>query len=380
MIYKSARNQEHMEKEQIDILYDGRHINNVYSGLGRYTASLLEGLLQAIGTQRSISVLFDSNEDYSNNFHYQKLKPLMDEVGVVEHCVDAPLYSIHHHVKLSVYINRLKPNLYFYPHFDLPIFIKCPKIFVIHDLKTIVLKRQIQSWAFLKKQYFSKIIQLNLRKTNTQCIAISKYTRDDIFRQIGGIHKNKIKVVYEDSFLKNTRSMSPLGGVKTPFLFYIGDRRPHKNLKKMIDIFVKLKQNHNYDGYFYIAGNDRNFGFDVESYVKTFPFVILLPNLTDAQLRFMYQEMQSLFYLSRYEGFGLPVVEAANFNKKIISSDNTSLKEVAPKYSLQLDSEINLEEGACAISDYLSNKLKINNTVYLSQFSWKKSAEEIFFA
>jgi glycosyltransferase involved in cell wall biosynthesis len=379
MSFKHKDNQMNIVKQRVDILYDARHINNVYSGLGRYTASLLEGLLHTNDKQKSIGVLLDSSEDYSGNPHYLHLKPLMNAEGVIEHFVKAPLYGFQHHLKISAYVNRLQPDLFFYPHFDAPFLIKVPTIFVIHDLKTIILEDQIQSWSTLKRQYFSRLIKYNLNKINTHCVAISNHTRNDIIEQLHPKDAKEITVVYEDSFLKNTKPLTAVHGLKKPYLFYIGDRRPHKNLKRMIDIFSLLKTEFNYSGNFYIAGNQKNYEFNLEDYCVGRKDVILLPNLSDSELKFMYQEMEALFFLSRYEGFGLPVVEAANHNKKVITSNNSSLGEIAPETALLIDTDSNIMEAARKIISYLETEASIDNSKYLAQFSWEKSAKEIFF-
>ena len=88
--------------------------------------------------------------------------------------------------------------------------------------------------------------------------------------------------------------------------------------------------------------------------------------------------MEALFFLSKYEGFGLPIIEAAKQNKKIITSNISSCKEIAPDNSLLLDPAGDVRELASKCYDYLNKKIYINNEQYLKQFSWEKAVEQIF--
>jgi glycosyltransferase involved in cell wall biosynthesis len=83
--------------------------------------------------------------------------------------------------------------------------------------------------------------------------------------------------------------------------------------------------------------------------------------------------------LSKHEGFGLPLLEAAKFNKKIITSNRSSMYEISPKTSLFLDPYIKEDIAAETISSYLKNDIVIDNESYISNFSWELAMKEIFY-
>ncbi|MFB0981372.1 MAG: glycosyltransferase, partial [Alteromonadaceae bacterium] len=172
---------------------------------------------------------------------------------------------------------------------------------------------------------------------------------------------------------------SKSGNNLQPYLFFIGDRRPHKNLKKMIDIFLLLQQNFGYEGTFIIAGSKVNFDIDLDNYVADKKNINIIGPVSDEELSCYYQNMNALFFLSKYEGFGLPILEAARFNKKIITSNTSSLPEVTPCTGLMLSPDGNNEELARSIASYLSSTIEIENETFLTNFSWPKTAHEIFF-
>jgi len=363
----------------LSILFDARHIENIYSGLGRYTFSLLITLIKGRNFQ-TLEVILDSNTDYSQNPFFIELSSYSTFKVTF---LNAPLYKFKHHLIVSRYVNGSNSDIYFYPHFDAPIFIRKIKvIFVVHDLLPLVVSNYIQNYKKLKQFFFKSILKINLKKNNTNCISVSESTKNDILKYTDTKYTEKIKVVYEDTFdisIKNSKINYHVNSVlNLKYLFYIGDRRPHKNLLKMINIFRVLKQKYDYEGYFIIAGSEKNFNFDINSYVKADQYIKLIGKVTDNELEKLYTNMQGLFFMSKYEGFGLPIIEAAKHNKKIITSSNSSCGEIAPPSALLVDNKWDDEFIAKQCISYIKNTIQINNIDYLKRFSWNESVNKIF--
>jgi hypothetical protein len=362
------------------IIFDARHIKNVYSGLARYTYSILSVLIDS-NQFSQLEIFLDKNNDYSNNPLFTDIEKIKDKNTTIVF-LDAPLFKFKHHFNVSKYVNNSDCDIYFYPHFDMPLFIRKKAIFVIHDLLPLVVDNYILKYKFIKQFYFKKIIDLNLTKSNSKCIAVSQSTKNDILNIINKKYDKKIDVVYEDSFetvidsiIENIKIKEVL---KLKFLFYIGDRRPHKNLKEMIDIFKILKTRYNYEGYFIIAGSERNFDIDIDNYIKNESYIKTIGKVSDEELILLYKNMDALFFLSKYEGFGLPIIEAAKYNKKIIVSNSSSCGEIAPKSALKINLKDEIAKKSFEINDYLSKNEIIDNKNYLENFSWKQSVEKIF--
>jgi glycosyltransferase involved in cell wall biosynthesis len=366
----------------LKILFDARHIKDIYSGLARYTHSILKALMKSSDFSR-LEIILDKNEDYLSNplFHdIQSYKT--NKISFVY--LDTPLFKMKHHLNISSFVNNSDCDIYFYPHFDLPVLIKKKSIFVVHDLFPLVMDDYIIKHRLAKTFYFKNIISLNLLKKNTECIAVSNSTKMDILNLFSIDYKDKINVVYEDSFyniaIKNNKPNIHIEKLRTSkYLLYIGDRRPHKNLKMMIDIFRILKNKYNYDGYFVIAGGERNFNINIENYTNNDNFIKLIGRVSDSELNNLYKNMDALFFLSKYEGFGLPIIESAKFNKKIITSISSSCGEISPINALKLNINTSISDNSSKIIKYLKSEFYIDNTLYLSRFSWDKSVEKIFF-
>ena len=96
----------------------------------------------------------------------------------------------------------------------------------------------------------------------------------------------------------------------------------------------------------------------------------------DATLVALYQRMDALIFLSKYEGFGLPVVEAGLFNKKMIISDGGSLPEIAPPWAYVLANEAELQNFTHQIRDYLEGPVSLEEN-YVNKFTWYAAAQRV---
>jgi len=342
--------------------------------------------------------LLDSSTDYKDN----------EIVGLISNhisnkvkfiYIDAPLFNLIKNLKVTKYVNKNKPDIYFYPHFDLPLGINIRTIFMVHDVfskKNFYHehdKDRIKDFFYslkknriIKNFVFTNIIKHNISKRNVKCITISNATRKDLLEFVNEKFSNKIKVVYLDSFddlfLNNESSKDKEENIinRRQYLLYVGDRRPHKNLKKMIDIFNEISKE-NSDLYFYIVGNKEKIYFDYNHYIKEMnnDKIIQISSVSDRLLEKLYINCNAFFFLSKHEGFGLPLLEAARFNKKIITSNRSSLIEIAPDNSLFINPEININDAVKEIINYIKEDKIIDNSTYLSKFSWKKTMKEIFY-
>ena len=361
----------------MEIYFDARQIQNCFSGLGRFTSQILKELLIfSRGQDRlSITILLDKPEVYENNFLLQEALQFLGE-NSVRYTNVAP-FSFGHHLKISHVVNNSDCDLYFYPHFDPPIFVRKPTIFVVHDLFPLLMKDYILKYRRVKIAYFYLTILSSLIRKNQECIAVSKCTKNDILRFFGNFDST-IRVVYEGFNLdsKTTENISPLQTNR--FLLYVGDRRPHKNLNRMIDIFEILSTHHNYPGKFIIVGSPKNYDFDLDAKTKANPKVEVYSNISDRALAGFYDNCESLFFISKYEGFGLPVLEAGFRGKKIIASNQGALPEILPDWGIALKLSNSNELLAEQIQSYLDNQIVINPGKYRLAFNWKTSMKEMF--
>lgn len=363
----------------MNLIFDARHMARRYTGLGRYTGCLLEALLM---NERSVidglEVIVDPAAMDDSNPYWKMVEAAAGKGLCMVRVINAPPFSFRHHIAIGREINSRKDSVYFYPHFDLPVNVSIPSIFVVHDLFPLKVPGYMRRWAWLKKKYFLAILIRSVRAA-IRCIAVSETTRTDILSVAGNKYAKKISVSYEAptsefGSLVDCSRADEIG----PYLLYVGDRRPHKNLQRIVDVFCELKSRGLYKGCLVLVGSSVNYGYDLDEYIKGNPYIHIYGNVSDADLACFYSRADSLVFMSLYEGFGLPVVEAARYGRRVIVSDGGSLPEIAPSWACVVPNNFSIAEAALCIAEYLSKTPHQDVDQYMARFSWSDSARRIF--
>ncbi len=357
------------------VLFDARFITYEYTGLGRYVYNLFCSLLES-NLPIKMDVLLYEESAYEGNNLYQAVDALIaqnPEVKVLRTTVR--LNTLSHHFGLA---NLSKGYDYFlYPHFDPPLYLKSKLIFVVHDLMPLALSTYFETYRLIKQSYLKAIVRRAL-KTAEKVFVLSKHTLADVHKYVSNSdHTAKIEVAYQ-GLLWGYPEYVAKEYPDEKYLLYVGDRRRHKNLKKVIDVFVELKSMGGCDHELVIVGNTKNHDFELERYIDGRTDIRVIGNVEEIELREIYARCSALIFLSKYEGFGIPIIEAAFYNKKIVASDKTSLGEIAPPTALLLDIESSDTEMANKILRYLNKVTRIDHSEYMQQFDWKRITRKMF--
>jgi glycosyltransferase involved in cell wall biosynthesis len=213
---------------------------------------------------------------------------------------------------------------------------RTPKLVTFHDLTHIRLP-----------QYHTEDNIRNAREgvafaeaSEADIIAVSDYTRQDILEHTA-IAADKVHRIYEAAdprlFHHKTNKQDCFAirsqyGVafRAPYLMCLSTLEPRKNLLNTILAFVQLKNERpDLRLRLVIAGKK---GWDTEEIyqlAEQHPRDILFTGFVeDAHLPFLFSDALALSYLSFYEGFGLPVLEAMRCGTRVVFGDNSSLSEV----------------------------------------------------
>jgi len=272
-------------------------------GLGRYVQELVRGL-EEIQTDDQF-VIFLRRENW-NDYNPQNKK-------FIKVPADYRWYTFAEQIFFPFLIWKEKIDLMHFPHFNVPVF--CPVDFVvtIHDLllnhyptRRASTLGPLMYW--IKNRGYHLTIKRAIKKAR-KIIAISEYTKQDILNTFSIRDEqeeliNKIKVIYEGvSIAKEEANFDVLQkyGIAKPYLLYVGNAYPHKNLERLISAFKKLNGLQlvlvGQLDYFYrrLQGGDK---------------IIFTDFVSDQDLSGLYQEASLYVFPSLYEGFGLPPLEA----------------------------------------------------------------------
>jgi glycosyltransferase involved in cell wall biosynthesis len=295
-----------------------------------------------------------------------------------------------HQFYFQMKLKQYKCDLSLIPNFSLLLWKSVPTVVVIYDLIEFNVLNKFSKLR-VKYRYFS--VPLMAKKAD-KIITISKCSKDDIIKYCR-VEESKIVIAYcgydknmfrelteNDVYAKiKTYSMEPYS-----YILYVGTiDYPGKNVFSLIKSFFYLKEKRNIREKLLIAGNsgyNSNIVFDL---VRNSPYkneVFFLGFVKDEDLPFLYSGAKVFCYLSYYEGFGLPVLEAMACGCPVIGSNSSSIPEILDNAGILVDPN-NIDEIADAIygvitSDNLGHSMKKKGLYRAESFSWNNAAARYY--
>ena len=220
-------------------------------------------------------------------------------------------------------------------------------------------------------------------------IAISQYSRDRFLEFFPHYPHERIRVVHLGSRFsegENIKGKSRLlKGIKSgEFWLAVGTLEPRKNLRRLIKAFTLYKGQVTTQYPLVLAGGKGWLEDELEEFIHGLGLgdnVHMLGYVSDEELAWLYSNCFSFVYPSLYEGFGLPVLEALGIGAAVITSNTTSLPEVAEDAAHYVNpfDERDIAGALKKIgedADYRTD-LKKRAIRQSKKFSWGKSAAEV---
>jgi glycosyltransferase involved in cell wall biosynthesis len=217
-------------------------------------------------------------------------------------------------------------------------------------------------------------------------IAVSEFTKNDIIGEYPKA-KEKINVTYEAcDNLCRISSVAPHDilekyGIIKPYLLYVGNAYPHKNLQRLIDAFALISGSFP-DVQLALVGKEDFFYARLKTYVtrKNISNIHFLGFVSDQDLDVLYRFTQAYVFPSLYEGFGLPPLEAMAKGAVVLSSNQPCMREILGDAALYANAE-NAKDFSEGIEKILSEKdlrsmLSTRGYEQIKKYSWDKMASE----
>jgi len=258
---------------------------------------------------------------------------------------------------------------------------KCPKVTTVHDLAIFKYPE-----TFSPKGGHNIVSNLRrklawVKRESRVIIAVSENTKKDIVK-ILDIPSEKIKVIYEagdevfrkKSSLRSIENAKKKYGISGNYILAVGTLEPRKNLKRLIMAFSRVRRNSSLS--LAIAGN-AGWGGELEGLQGKTLGVKFLGYVPKEVLAPLYAGAQCFVYPSLYEGFGLPILEAMASGCPVVTSNISSLPEVAGEAAVLVDPE-NIEDIARGIKEAISKRKELIRKGFerARQFSWEKTASQ----
>lgn len=358
---------------------DARFFGAQRQGLGRYTSELVHQI--AKNPDGNSYVVFVSYEAQASI--------RVSHVSFVR--THIPWYGFREQWQWPLLLRRHKLDLMHFTHFNVPFLYRRPFIVTIHDLilmheaSAAVTTRHPFYFKF-KYYMYKKVLQSALRRA-LHIITISKYSKDDIERFFPFV-SDKISVIYEGVFATDKQSevVTSERGVSyafqgKPFFLYVGNAYPHKNLEFLILCFQELRLQH-HDYHLVLVGRQDEFYKRLmealPSEIKT--YVHAVGAIDDKTLEILYKTASAYVFPSRYEGFGLPGLEAMHYDLPVLASDRTAIPEILGDAALYASPE-NKKDFVKKMIDIVDNtelreRLRTRGAAHYKKFSWERMARE----
>lgn len=210
-------------------------------------------------------------------------------------------------------------------------------------------------------------------------VCVSKHTRDDLLR-LYDLDKDRVIVAYNGNSMEGVRPLDPkLAG---PFILYVGDRRGwRKNFDVVLECLASFNELKSFS---LVCFGDRAFGEKEKARFSELGLTgrILHRGGSDEALAGYYKAASALIYPSRYEGFGLPPIEAMHLGCPIVASKAPPMPEIIEGAGLFFDPESANDLGfnlLQVINDVaVKSKLVERGIKRAKLFSWERSCAEVF--
>lgn len=344
------------------------------SGIGRYLRNLVLNLAKMDRENSYFLFILRKNKDIR----------LLDNFIKVE--VDFGWYGASEQIKFPKIIKSYNLDLMHFPHFNIPFLYKGKFVVTIHDLihqhhSTNRSSTLNPVFYRIKKLGYSKVFQQALIKSQ-KIITPSNFVKDQLVKE-WGVSADKIKVTYEgvDEGLLNfsTKSLGNPLRFNGPYLFYIGNAHPHKNLNKFINVFKKINQKYPHLK-LVLSGKKNYFWERILKEIKGDDNVIYTDYVTDKDAVGLYKNALIFVMPSMEEGFGIPILEAMACGCPVTSSNAGSLKEVGGDAALYFNpkDESDMEEKIIKVLEdkKLRAELIKKGEKRVKDFSWEKTARQ----
>ncbi len=292
---------------------------------------------------------------------------------------DIMWHSLKEQVSYAKQIEKYELDLMHFTYFSLPINYSKPFIVTIHDLiihhfptgKASTLPSFIY---YIKRYAYIYLVQKSADRA-WAIITVSDSTKKEIVDHLT-VDGSKISVIYEgvedDLKKRDDRKL-----IDSPYILYVGNAYPHKNLNRLIEAFNKAKKPNEK---LVLVGKDNFFYKRLrKEFEGKIEGLVFFGEASDEELQGLYANSRAFVMPSLMEGFGLPPLEAMANGCPVLASDIPALREICQDAAIYFD-PYNISEIAdkikFAFSDESKKSLVQKGENRVKEFSWDKMARQ----
>lgn len=377
----------------LKVVVDATPVQPKPSGVSLYVVNLIHSLYQ-----------LQTQENFQLGIAYQPgLKNwLRGNLSVPRLLKNYPnTYIVPLPVRLSNLLLTLSPSplisKYFEQRFDYPDIVQGTNysVYCCRNSRRII---TIYDLTFTKYPGYVDSVVQRYEKRLKQCLkwtdlvlTISESSKRDVVEYLGvdpqRVYVTPLASRYSSDYLAEEQSKRLKASIdydfSIPYLLFVSTIEPRKNITSIIAAFNRLKQKHKIEHHLVLIGRKGWHYEPIFAAIENSPWnnqIHHLDYLSDELVALFYSKADAFVYPSHYEGFGLPVLEAMTLGTPVITSNTSSLPEVAGDAALLIDPDdsTSLADAILKVisESQLREKLISKGKERAKLYSWERTAKE----
>lgn len=299
------------------------------------------------------------------------------------------MYGLHRHYLRFLPLELFMPvrvDAMLFADFGCPATLqKVPKLSVIHDLAYKIHPQYVVPKHAI---FLDQLVRHNLKQA-TELIAISESTKRDIIEQYG-YDASKISIIppavdtseYKVAAQKEVNSIKSKYGIKGDYILFLSTLEPRKNVAGIIKAYSQLPKAQQEKYQLVLAGKKGWLDEEIEELCAQMgDRVVKTGRVASSEKSALYTGASLFAFPSAFEGFGIPILEAMACNVPVITSNLSSMPEVAGETALIVDpNDIQAITDAMerVLTDRtLAQKLRVLGSKRAMEFTWNNSGQKL---
>jgi glycosyltransferase involved in cell wall biosynthesis len=309
------------------IAYDAKRAFNNKRGLGSYSRALLEGIFSHtkeeifLYTPKIHPLLYSWHNDNKKNYNLSCPK------------INFPFWRS---LCLDTKIKKDNIDIFHGLSNEIPYFFKKPKAKIIVTIHDLIFLKHPDLYPKIDKIIYTRKTKYACKKAD-HIITISQTSKSDIVNLLK-VNEKKISIIppickpifYKRIDKSELQKFLHEKKISQPYFLYLGAFDKRKNIENIIKAFHK---SHAFNkSILVLAGNSGDYKKVIQKLIKklnTNNKVIILDNIKDYHLPFIYQGSLGFIFPSMLEGFGMPIIEAMASKTPVITSNQTHFKDIS---------------------------------------------------
>jgi len=283
-------------------------------------------------------------------------------------------------VALSAAARNVAADVFHCPHYVTPVGLDIPLVVTIHDCIHLrfpeYMPRPLGTLPRSLSTRYARMLLRRVPRVAERIIAVTEATRGDIIDLLAG-GEVPIDVIHNGVSRFWSQTADARGAPAGRSVLWVGNPKPHKGLDLLLGAFAALASRHP-DLRLVLVGSEK-----IADQVAGHPYrerIEVPGHVTDEQLRSLYRRARVFCMPSRYEGFGLPALEAMSAGVPVVAAAAGAIPEVVGSAALLVSAD-DTEALAAGLdrvldSEPLATELVAAGQTRARQFTWQRCAEQ----